>query len=110
MITKRVADVAVKTVRNVDRYSEVACEEIEVLQYLNASDPSNKYTKPPALCSAFRFLQRHLLQDMLLHTLLLQLMRFPAFVVTVSRCCSGLSTTVMSALFLSYWGSAPLTL
>ncbi|KAM6077319.1 dual specificity protein kinase CLK1 isoform 2-T4 [Theristicus caerulescens] len=35
--------VAVKIVKNVDRYSEAAHAEIQVLGHLNASDPSNTY-------------------------------------------------------------------
>uniref|UniRef100_A0A8B9C9N4 dual-specificity kinase n=2 Tax=Anser TaxID=8842 RepID=A0A8B9C9N4_9AVES len=35
--------VAVKIVKNVDRYSEAARSEIQVLEHLNASDPSNTY-------------------------------------------------------------------
>ncbi|XP_025944169.1 dual specificity protein kinase CLK1 isoform X4 [Apteryx rowi] len=35
--------VAVKIVKNVDRYSEAARSEIQVLEHLNASDPSSTY-------------------------------------------------------------------
>ncbi|NXL94785.1 CLK1 kinase, partial [Alectura lathami] len=35
--------VAVKIVKNVDRYSEAARSEVQVLEHLNASDPSNTY-------------------------------------------------------------------
>lgn len=34
--------VAVKIVKNVDRYSEAARSEIQVLEHLKATDPNNK--------------------------------------------------------------------